>query len=188
MKINEIRTQELKEKEQLNEVAFLIPIIIKLVMSKGAKIAAGYLIRKLGLQGTQKLVLKIMSMAKSQLGSQLGSHGGKTLSKALVKKAKKGGNWGLTHSPADMMDRLQDLANYVQSGAEGPDDAPPPELGTMDAPGTYSEPKGASPEAAAAVAQAQQAQDAEQAKLAQAKVGRAGIAARAQARAAAGKA
>ena len=121
-------------------------------------------------------------MAKSQLGS----HGGKVLTKALVKKAKKGGNWGLTHSPADMMDRLQDLANYVQGGAKGPVD--PPELGTMDAPGTYSEPKGASPEAAAAVAQAQDAQDAEQAKLAQAKVGRAGIAARAQARAAAGKA
>ena len=184
MKINEIRTQELKEKEQLNEVAFLIPIIIKLVMSKGAKMAAGYLIRKLGLQGTQKLVLKIMSMAKSHLGS----HGGKILSKALVKKAKKGGNWGLTHSPADMMDRLQDLANYVQSGAEGPDDAPPPELGTMDAPGTYSEPKGASPEAAAAVAQVQKAQDAEQAQVAQARGGRGGIAARAQARAAAGKA
>ena len=156
MRIDEIRTQELKEKEQLNEVVpFLIPIILKLVMSKGAKMAAGYLIRKLGLQGTQKLVLKIMSMAKSQLGS----HGGKTLSKALMKKGKKAGNWGLTHSPADMMDRLQDLANYVQGGAKGPVD--PPELGTMDAPGTYSEPKGESPEAAAAVAQAQ---DAEKAK------------------------
>ena len=185
MKINEIRTQELKEKEQLNEVVpFLIPIILKLVMSKGAKMAAGYLIRKIGLQGTQKFVLKLMSMAKSQLGS----HGGKTLSKALMKKGKKAGNWGLTHSPADMMDRLQDLANYVQSGAEGPDDAPPPELGTMDAPGTYSEPKGASPEAAAAVAQVQKAQDAEQAQVAQARGGRGGIAARAQARAAAGKA
>ena len=185
MRIDEIRTQELKEKEQLNEVVpFLIPIILKLVMSQGARMAAQYLIRKIGLQGTQKFVLKLMSMAKSQLGS----HGGKVLTKALVKKGKKAGNWGLTHSPADMMDRLQDLANYVQSGAEGPDDAPPPELGTMDAPGTYSEPKGASPETAAAVAQAQQAQDAEQAKLAQAKVGRAGIAARAQARAAAGKA
>ena len=182
MKINEIRTQELKEKEQLNEVAFfLIPIIMKLLMSQGVRMAAQYIIKKIGLQATQKFVLKLISMAKSHLGS----HGGKTLSKALVKKAKKGGNWGLTHSPADMMDRLQDLANYVQSGAEGPDDAPPPELGTMDAPGTYSEPKGASPEAAAAVAQAQ---DAEKAKLAQAKVGRAGIAARAQARAAAGKA
>ena len=180
MRIDEIRTQELKEKEQLNEVVpFLIPIILKLVMSQGARMAAQYLIRKIGLQGTQKFVLKLMSMAKSQLGS----HGGKVLTKALVKKGKKAGNWGLTHSPADMMDRLQDLANYVQGGAKGPVD--PPELGTMDAPGTYSEPKGASPEAAAAVAQAQ---DAEKAKLAQAKVGRAGIAARAQARAAAGKA
>ena len=185
MKINEIRTQELKEKEQLNEVAFfLIPIIMKLLMSQGVRMAAQYIIKKIGLQATQKFVLKLISMAKSHLGS----HGGKTLSKALVKKAKKGGNWGLTHSPADMMERLQDLANYVQGGAEGPDDAPPPELGTMDAPGTYSEPKGASPETADAVAQAQPAQDAEQAKLAQAKVGRAGIAARAQARAAAGKA
>ena len=144
-------------------------------MSQGARMAAQYLIRKIGLQGTQKFVLKLLSMAKTQMGS----HGGKVLTKALVKKGKKAGNWGLTHSPGDMMDRLQDLANYVQGGAEGP----APELGTMDAPGTYSEPKGMSPETTAAVAQVQQAQDVEQAKLAQAKSGgRGGIAARAQAR------
>ena len=71
MKINEIRTQELKEKEQLNEVAFfLIPIIMKLLMSQGVRMAAQYIIKKMATT-TVPLSTKDMKDTKIRYGNAM---------------------------------------------------------------------------------------------------------------------